>query len=105
MIPQSDEITLNEDMEETPQPSLTYTLDLNNGHIGAGVLDGLDAVKQAVFKILATIRFEHLIYSPDYGNEADVGAVRGRTIFETEIERWVREALLQDVDDLLGIAL
>jgi hypothetical protein len=96
LIPQSDEITLNEDMEEAPQPSLTYKLDLNNGHIGAVVVDGLEAVKQAVFKILATIRFEHLIYSPNYGNEADVGAVRGRTIFETEIERWVREALLQD---------
>lgn len=96
MIPQSDGVTLNEDMEEAPQPSLTYKLDLNNGRIGAVVVDGLEAVKQAVFKILATIRFEHLIYSADYGNEADVGGVRGRAVFETEIERWVREALLQD---------
>lgn len=96
MIPQSDEIVLNEDMEEAPQPSLTYKLDLNNGRIGTVAVDGLEAVKQAVFKILSTIRFEHLIYSPDYGNEADVGGVRGRAVFETEIERWVREALLQD---------
>lgn len=96
MIPRSDEIVLNEDMEETPEPSLTYKLDLLNGRIGAVAVDGLEAVKQAVFKILSTIRFEHLIYSPDYGNEADVGGVRGRAVFETEIERWVREALLQD---------
>lgn len=96
MIPQSDEIVLNEDMEEAPQPSLTYKLDMNNGRIGTVAVDGLEAVKQAVFKILSTIRFEHLIYSPDYGNEADVGGVRGRAVFETEIERWVREALLQD---------
>lgn len=96
MIPQSDDIILNEDMEEAPQPSLTYKLDLANGRIGAVAVDGLEAVRQAVFKILATARFEHLIYSPDYGNEADVGGVRGRAVFEAEVERWVREALLQD---------
>ncbi|WP_438497179.1 DUF2634 domain-containing protein [Paenibacillus sp. IHBB 3054] len=96
MIPQSDMVLLNEDMEETPQPSLTYKMDLINGRIGAVAVDGLEAVKQAVFKILSTTRFEHLIYSTDYGNEADVGAVRGRAVFETEIERWVKEALKQD---------
>lgn len=96
MIPESDTPILNEDMEETPQPSLTYKLDLINGRIGAVAVDGLEAVKQAVIKILSTSRFEYLIYSNDYGNEADVGAVRGRAVFETEIERWVKEALLQD---------
>jgi hypothetical protein len=96
MIPQSDQLSLNEDMEEAQQPSLTYKLDLVNGRIGAVKVDGLDAVKQTVFKILSTTRFEHLIYSTDYGNEADVGAVRGRAVFETEIERWVKEALQQD---------
>ncbi|WP_342480037.1 DUF2634 domain-containing protein [Paenibacillus sp. FSL L8-0340] len=96
MIPQSEMVLLNEDMEETPQPSLTYKMDLINGRIGAVAVDGLEAVKQAVFKILSTTRYEHLIYSADYGNEADVGAVRGRAVFETEIERWVKEALKQD---------
>ncbi|MEK5235472.1 DUF2634 domain-containing protein [Paenibacillus sp. FSL L8-0470] len=96
MIPQSDDVLLNEDMEESPQPSLTYKLDLLNGRIGAQTVDGLDAVKQTVFKILTTTRFEHLIYSDDYGSEADVGAVRGRAVFETEIERWAKEALMQD---------
>jgi hypothetical protein len=96
LIPQSDNVLLNEDMEDTPQPSLTYKLDLVNGRIGSVVVDGLDAVKQAVIKILSTIRFENLIYSDNYGSEADVGAVRGRAVFETEVERWTREALLQD---------
>lgn len=96
MIPQSDTLLLNEDMEETPQPSFTYKLDVLNGRIGAVTVDGLEAVKQAVFKMLTTARFEHLIYSNDYGNEADIGAVRGRAVFESEIERWVKEALMQD---------
>lgn len=102
MIPQSDEALLNEDMEETPLPSLTYKLDLVNGRIGAVGIDGLDAVKQSVIKILSTTRFENLIYSENYGSEADVGAVRGRSVFETEVERWVREALLQD-DRILSV--
>jgi hypothetical protein len=96
VVPQSDENLLNEDMEQTPQPSLTYKLDMVNGRIGAQSVDGIDAVKQAVFKILTTTRFEHLIYSENYGSEADVGAVRGRAVFETEIERWAKEALMQD---------
>lgn len=96
MIPQTEQVLLSEDMEEIPQPSLTYKLDLSNGRIGAVEVDGLEAVRQAVFKILTTSRFEHLIYSPDYGNEADVSGVRGRAVFETEIERWARESLLQD---------
>ncbi|AIQ45626.1 hypothetical protein R70723_06750 [Paenibacillus sp. FSL R7-0273] len=96
MIPQSDIVLLNEDMEETPQPSLTYKLDLSRGRIGGVAVDGLEAVKQAVFKMLSTIRFEHLIYSDAYGNEADVGAVSGRAVFEAEVERWVKEALRPD---------
>ncbi|MBY9078314.1 DUF2634 domain-containing protein [Paenibacillus sp. HN-1] len=96
MIPQTDELLLNEDMEETPQPSRTYKLDLVKGRIGAATVDGLEAVKQSVIKILSTSRFEYLIYSDAYGSEADVGAVRGRAVFESELERWVKEALMQD---------
>nr|WP_313785006.1 DUF2634 domain-containing protein [Paenibacillus larvae] len=32
-------------------------------------MDGLEAIRQAVHKILHTERYEHLIYSPDYGSE------------------------------------
>lgn len=96
MIPQSDVEMTDEELEPVPLPSRTYRFDWNNGRVSSRKVDGIEAVKQTVFKILSTRRFEHLIYSGDYGNEMDLGAVRGRAVFESEVERWVREALTQD---------
>ncbi|MGG0872401.1 DUF2634 domain-containing protein [Brevibacillus laterosporus] len=86
-------------LEEVEQPSKTYKLDLVNKRI-VGFVDGLDAVKQAVFKILSTIRFEYLIYSHDYGFESQ--SMEDEAIFRSEIQRCVREALLQD-DRILDV--
>jgi hypothetical protein len=80
--------TLGVAEEEVRQPSRTYKIDLENGRI-AGMVDGLDAVKQAAFKILSTERFAHFIYSGNYGRENGVGNA-------IEIERWIEEALRQD---------
>ncbi|MGO4786962.1 DUF2634 domain-containing protein [Paenibacillus sp. 2KB_20] len=96
MIPQSDVEMTEEELEPVPLPSRTYSFDWNNGRVSSRKVDGIEAVKQTVFKILSTRRFEHLIYSGDYGNEMDLSAVRGRAVFESEVERWVREALTQD---------
>ncbi|MEK3735521.1 DUF2634 domain-containing protein [Paenibacillus sp. FSL M8-0334] len=96
MIPQSDVEMTDEELEPVTLPSRTYRFDRANGRISSQTVDGIEAVKQAVFKILSTQRFEHLIYSSNYGNEMDPGAVRGRAVFESEVERWVKEALTQD---------
>lgn len=76
--------------EQERQPSRTYRLDLEKGRI-RGTVDGLEAVKQAVYKILDTSRFALAIYSANYGLEKRVGAV-----YSVELERLVRDALLQD---------
>ena len=69
MIPQGGTLQLDSQILETlEQPSLTYELNLKEKTI-AGYIDGLEAVKQAVVKILQTRRFEHLIYSSNYGQE------------------------------------
>ncbi|WPS88623.1 DUF2634 domain-containing protein [Brevibacillus halotolerans] len=86
-------------LEEMEQPSKTYKLDFVNKRI-VGFVDGLDAVKQAVFKILSTIRFEYLIYSHDYGFESP--SMEDEAIFRSEVQRCVREALLQD-DRILDV--
>lgn len=96
MIPQSDVELTDEELEPVTLPSKTYRLDMLNGRISSQTVDGIEAVKQTVFKILSTTRFEHLIYSGDYGSEMDLNAVRGRAVFESEVERWVKEALIQD---------
>ncbi|MEW9105309.1 DUF2634 domain-containing protein [Paenibacillus sp. S-12] len=82
-------------MEYTEQPTRTYRLDIEAGRI-LGMTDGLEAIRQAVLKILLTERFEYLIYSPDYGSElrAQLGYSLG--FVKSELERTISEALLQD---------
>lgn len=93
MIPIGGNLTNN--LEEVTETSRTYRLDFNN-HRCAGVIDGLDAVKQAVHKILQTERFMHLIYDADYGFESQglIGSNSGYA--QSELKRRIREALLQD---------
>ena len=68
MIPVVDDELLT--LEDETQPSLTYALDAENGRI-RGKVDGLEAVKQAVYLVLSTERFAHLIYSWNYGAAVD----------------------------------
>lgn len=74
-------------------PSLTYKVE--NGRI-LGKIDYLEAVKQAVYKILATERFIYEIYSWQYGN--DLNVLFGKEILyaETDVRRILEEALLAD---------
>lgn len=75
--------------------SLTYSLDMENDRI-IGKIDGLEAVKQAVFKILQTERYEKFIYSFDYGYES-VSLIGSHVeLAKSELKRCIREALLQD---------
>ena len=53
MIPVVDDELLT--LEDETQPSLTYALDAENGRI-RGKVDGLEAVKQAVYLVLSTER-------------------------------------------------
>ena len=76
-------------------PSLTYRLDFERKRI-SGRTDGLDAVKQAAVKVLQTSRFEHLIYSSDYGTEWNLVLGQDRLLARPELRRIVSEALLQD---------
>lgn len=80
---------------EVEQPSLTYRLDLETGAI-AGRVDGLEAVKQAVYKMLQTPRYEHLIYTPNYGHELRTLIGKDPLLVRSEAARMLREALLQD---------
>lgn len=96
MVLPEEGITLTEDMEvieEENAPNKTYKLDFSRGRC-RGFIDGREAMEQAVFKMLNTRRFAHLIYSDDFGFESLIGYeqlfVRG------ELPRRIEEALLQD---------
>lgn len=88
---------------EESQPSRTYQLSFDGGRI-AGMIDGIEAVKQFIVKVLSTDRFVHYIYSGNYGNEITRGLVSG---IEMEVERWIREALLVDdrITDIEGFTI
>lgn len=85
----------NENYEHIVQPSLTYEVNLKEKRI-IGKVDGLKAIRQAVHKILSTERYEHLIYSPDYGSELTGLIGRDPLYVQSELKRRISEALLQD---------
>ena len=83
------------DAEEAQETSRTYGVDFTNKRT-TGYIDGLEAVKQAVYKTLQTDRFMHLIYDADYGSE--ISGLQGRSegYVRSEIARRITESLLQD---------
>lgn len=90
------DFTLDEEIvvvEEATLPTRTYKLDYEKGRV-IGMTDGLDAIEQSIFKRLSTIRFEHLIYTSDYGFENPIGL--DEIFVRAEIPRRIEETLLQD---------
>lgn len=86
---------LNNNLEIEPQPSKTFCLDSTNKRI-SGMTDHLEAVRQAVYCILNTERFDWLIYSWNYGVEIKALTGRPVNLVQSKIKKRIREALMQD---------
>ena len=100
MIPSGNAI-LTTELNVVTQPSKQHRMDLERNLI-RGTCDGLEAVKQSVCKILNTERYAHPIYSWNYGIElVDLYGKSPRYVCP-ELERRVKEALLQD-DRITGV--
>ena len=84
-----------------PKPSYTYYIDFNSNTI-LTMTDGIDAIKQAVYKILNTPRYKHIIYDRSYGIE--IGDIIGKPIYycASVIKGRIEEALYCD-DRILAI--
>lgn len=96
MIPVVDPVFDVENEEEAAkEPTLTYRIRLDNADI-FGKTDETEAMKQAIFKIIATERYEHEIYSWDYGIELNDLFGKPKNYIRSEIVRRFEEALLQD---------
>lgn len=93
MIPSIGENSLN--IEVSAQPSLTYKMRSDTLSV-CGSTDQLEAVKQAVFKILQTERYKYLIYSGNYGIELNDLFGEPVSYVCPELERRITEALLWD---------
>ena len=94
MIPQNGD-DLRQDFVFTTLPSRTLKLDHDWKTI-TGTIDQIQAVEQAVLLILTTERYQWLIFSWDYGVELQNLIGKDPEYCIPEIERRIREALLQD---------
>lgn len=92
MLPGSGDI-LKQEFQVVEQPSRAYRLD---GEHVRGYVDGLDAVKQAVYCILNTERYEHVIYRWNYGVELKDLFGKPAGLVKSKLKKRIREALTQD---------
>lgn len=92
MLPENTGLSLG---EYTAYPTKTYHINLRDKCI-RGMCDGLEAMRQAVYKALATERYRHIIYSFGYGTELMDYMDRLAPYVWCEIERTITEALMRD---------
>jgi hypothetical protein len=83
------DLELNEDIET----SKTYKMATDKIQ---GSLDGTEAVRQAVYKVLNTEKSEYPIYSLNYGLELEDLIGQDPSYVQTELQRRVKECLLVD---------
>ena len=61
-----------------------------------GYIDGLDALKQSIYKVLHTEKYEWPIYSFSYGIEWESLIGKEDPYVKVELKRRIQECLLQD---------
>ncbi len=94
MIPSADN-ALFMTLEIKTGSSKNYKMDADHNIINGNV-DGQEAVKQAVFKILNTQRYQYPVYSWNYGIETGDLFGEPADYVCAELERRVKEALTAD---------
>lgn len=100
MIPSTNSI-LSTNLEMEVQPTKNYKMHIEQS-IVSGFCDELEAMKQVIYKILNSERYQYIIYSWDYGIELLDLYGEPITYVCPELERRIREALVQDdrIDDV-----
>ena len=79
-----------------PYPTKTYRLNFD-GSASKGMIDGIEAMKQAIFLCLSTERFQYEMFSWNYGVEIaeKLGQIPNDWI-RLQLKKTVTEALMQD---------
>ena len=94
MIPSTNSV-LSTTLKVEKQPTKTYKLDIENNIIN-GFCDDLESMKQVIYKILNTKRYEYIMYSWNYGIELDDLFGEPISYVVSELRRRITEALIQD---------
>lgn len=98
MIPQRDSFTSDE-YSIVESLTKTYKMDIEDNKRDLrikGYTDERKAMEQAIYKIILTERYQYLIYSWNYGIELKDLFGKPIPYCCVELERRIREALLQD---------
>lgn len=101
MIPSTNTILTTDLTLDTPT-SKDYKLRIEQNTIN-GYCDRQEAMKQVVYKILNTERYQYVIYSWNYGVELQDLFGMPVTYVCPELQRRIEEALLQD-DRITGVS-
>lgn len=91
-----------ESAEKKTEPSLTYRIDFEKGTV-SGVLDGIEALRQAVFCRLSTMRNAYDIYSDRYGIPMNDLIGQAAPLIFVSIANSLTETLLED-DRITGVS-
>lgn len=94
MIPSTNNI-LSTNLKVEKQPSKNYKMHIEYNKIN-GTCDQLEAMHQMIYKILNTERYQHIIYSWNYGIELLDLYGEPITYICPELQRRITEALIQD---------
>ena len=106
---------LTEEITETTYPSNTYKIVIKHNHYAdstkavdriSGYVDDLESVKQTIYLILGTERYQFPIYSWDYGVELVDLFGKPMPYVMSELPRRVKDALIQDdrIEDVINFA-
>ncbi len=93
MIPTDSVITTDLELTEDIETSKTYKLSADKTQ---GFIYELEALQQAIYKVLDTEKYEYPIYSFSYGIEIENLIGKDDTYVRIEMKRRIQECLLQD---------
>jgi hypothetical protein len=92
MIPEG---LIDTDLEISEDLETTKTYKISDVNI-QGFTDNLEALKQAIYKVLNTEKYEYPIYSFSYGIELESLIGKEPAYVRVELKGRIRECLLQD---------
>ena len=86
---------LKTDLVVEEQPTYTHRMDLQKNCV-RGYTDQLEAMEQAIYKMLLTERYQYIMYSGNYGIETLDLYGQPISYICPELERRIKETLLWD---------
>lgn len=95
MLPENQITELLEDYETKVHTTETFKLNTDENRV-YGITDGVDAIKQAAYKILNTERYKYSMYSWDYGIELEDLFGMDIDLVIAKLPNRIKEALTQD---------